>query len=484
MPPTDNRQSRALPPAAMLRPRTLGLCLAYALGGACLPFLGREQLHVALPAMVVLLVAWTFLLVLWSREEAMPLEIGTVYGAAISVYALVPLLGYLFSGLEFSTLSDNRLLQYHPTPREVGAFGWKYVLYLSGFAAVYAAARGDASPGKEPLEPPDPVTARTLLSLFVSLALFFGVLYLFGGVRYSWSYESPAEAIAAMERLPLWLRQISTHLNGMFFTVKLCLLVVLFAYFKRGRGAKTLLFLWLAAEVLLSVFRLGSRTEPVLLLMGTALLYHWQVRPLKPSAIFTMAAVLLIGYLAYGIVRDLRLAFQEAGAPPLSSTNEFQSVFATAFDLAQRRAAGSLRIPWTLHFSDLISLVPSYLLPFAKSSSAEWYLDVIGQRGTGVGFTFGVLSESIVGFGNVELLLRGGLIGGLFALLHRWYARRPSDFRVLLLYLWACIWSYQSFRNTSFYLLFLFQYHVLPVILLTGFVKYMLEKPGPGPDRA
>jgi hypothetical protein len=468
----------------MLRPRTLGLCLAYALGAGCLPFLGREQLHVALPAIAVLLIAWTFLLAVWSREEAMPLEIGTVYGAAISVYAIVPLLGYLFSGLEFSTFSDSRLLQYSPTPREVGAFAWKYVLYLSGFAAVYAVARGDASPRRASLEPPDPVTARTLACLFVFLALFFGVLYLFGGVRYSWSYESPAEAIAAMERLPLWLRQISTHLNGMFFTVKLCLLVMLFAYFRRGRGAKTLLFLWLAAEVLLSVFRLGSRTEPVLLLMSTVLLYHWRIRPLKPSVIITMAAVLLLGYLAYGIVRDLRLAVQEAGAAPLSTTNEFQSVFATAFDLAQRRAAGALRIPWSLHFNDLISLVPSYLLPFAKSSSAEWYLDVIGERGTGVGFTFGVLSESIVGFGDVELLLRGGGIGGLFALLHRWYARRPSDFRVLLLYLWACIWCYQSFRNTSFYLLFLFQYHVLPVILITGFVKYMLEKPEAGPGAA
>ncbi|MGE5752664.1 MAG: hypothetical protein ACM319_03390, partial [Deltaproteobacteria bacterium] len=400
------------------------------------------------------------------------------------VDALVPLLGYLFSGLEFSMVSDNRLLQYNPTPREVGAFAWKYVLYLSGFAVVYAAARGDATPGKVPLEPPDTVSARTLVWLFVSLALFFGFLYLFGGVRYSWSYESPAEAIAAMERLPLWLRQISTHLSGMFFTVKLCLLVMLFAYYKRGRGAKTLLFLWLAAEVLLSVFRLGSRTEPVLLLMGTALLYHWRVRPLKPSVIITMAAVLLTGYLAYGIVRDLRLAFEEVGAPPLSSTNEFQSVFATAYDLAQRRAARSLQIPWSLRFNDLISLVPSYLLPFAKSSSAEWYLDVIGQRGTGVGFTFGVLSESIVGFGDAELLLRGGVIGGCFALLHRWYARRPSDFRVLLLYIWACIWCYQSFRNTSFYLLFLFQYHVLPVILFTGFVKYMLEKPKAGQGAA
>jgi hypothetical protein len=470
--------------AAMMRPRTLALCIACAICAAGIPFLGRDQLHIALPAMAVALIAWTFLLALWSGEDAMPLEIGTVYCAAISVYALVPLLGYLFSGLEFSPLSDSRLVNYSPSPREVGAFGWKYVLYLSGFAAVYAMGRGDASPARLQHDPPDRVTLRTIVLLFLSLALFFAILFLAGGVSYSWSYESAAEAIAAMQRLPLWLRQISTHLNGMFFTVKLCLLVALFAHYGRSRGAGILLFIWLSAEVLLSVFRLGARTEPVLLLMGAALLYHWKIRPIKAAYIFTMAAVLLLGYLVYGVVRDLQLAIQEAGASPLSTTNEFQSVFATAYDLAQRRAARSLRIPWSLHFSDLISLVPSYLLPFAKSSSAEWYLDVIGERGAGVGFTFGAISESIVGFGDAELLLRAGAVGAFFALIHRWYARRQSEFWVLLLYVWACVWCYQSFRNTSFYLLFLFQYHVLPVILLAGAVRYLIREPVAGQGAA
>jgi hypothetical protein len=474
-------RSGNLAPAAMLRPRTLGLCLAVLLGAAGLPFLGREVLPVALPALAVLLIAWTFLVVLWGREEAVPLEIGTVYGAAISVYALVPLVGYLLAGQEFSPLSDNRLLQYNPVPREVGAFAWKYVLYLSGFAVVYALVRGGASPGRETLEPPAPATLRTMVWLFVSLALFFALLYLFGGVRYSWSYESAAEAIAAMQRLPLWLRQVSTHLNNMFFTVKLALLVTLFSYYRRTRGARILLFAWLATEVLLSAFRLGARTEPVLLLMGTALLYHWQVRPLKPSVLLAMAAVVLAGYLAYGVVRDVRLAVEETGGSPFSTTNEFQSVFATAYDLAQRKASRALRVPWSIYFSDLISLVPSTLLPFEKSSSADWYLDVIGERGTGIGFAFGVLSESIIGFGDPELVLRGGLIGLLFALLHRWYARRPSDFWVLLIYIWACVWCYQSFRNTSFYLLFLFQYHVLPVILIAGLVRHLRETGGAGP---
>jgi hypothetical protein len=51
-----------------------------------------------------------------------------------------------------------------------------------------------------------------------------------------------------------------------------------------------------------------------------------------------------------------------------------------------------------------------------------------------------------------------------------------------LIYIWACVWCYQSFRNTSFYLLFLFQYHVLPVFLIAGIVKHLRKKNGAGPD--
>ena len=54
-----------------------------------------------------------------------------------------------------------------------------------------------------------------------------------------------------------------------------------------------------------------------------------------------------------------------------------------------------------------------------KIDPADWYLEVVGIQGTGQGLMFGVIAQSIIGWGAVELALRGIALGTLFALMHR-----------------------------------------------------------------
>ena len=54
-------------------------------------------------------------------------------------------------------------------------------------------------------------------------------------------------------------------------------------------------------------------------------------------------------------------------------------------------------------------------MPFEKVAASEWYLREIGMSGTGQGFMWGVISQSIVGLDWLELALRGAILGYILA---------------------------------------------------------------------
>jgi hypothetical protein len=199
------------------------------------------------------------------------------------------------------------------------------------------------------------------------------------------------------------------------------------------------------------------------------------VKPLKLKFLLPAGLLLLTAFLALGIIRDYKEAIDNSDVNRLTTSNEFQAVYATAYDLEQRKMEGSLTVPWQVYFNDFIALVPSQFLPFEKTDNGTWYLDVIGMKGEGVGFSFGAVSESVVGFGWIELILRGALIGLTFALLHRWYSRRASRFWPLVIYTWLSVFSYLTFRGTSFYLLVLLVYRMVPAIILVELFSTFLK---------
>jgi hypothetical protein len=100
-----------------------------------------------------------------------------------------------------------------------------------------------------------------------------------------------------------------------------------------------------------------------------------------------------------------------------------------------------------------------------KLEPSEWYLDVRGL-GNRTGYMFGVIAQSVIGFGLWELALRGIVIGLLFAWAQRWYTRRSSRFLPTLIYVWLCVWSFYTFRASTFYLLAPIIYRLLPAVAL------------------
>lgn len=317
--------------------------------------------------------------------------------------------------------------------------------------------------------------------ILLLLVAYFGILELGLGVSYSRPYGEMLAGRGLPTELPYMLQQLSHNLQGTVLILKQAVLVLALQHWHKARWRYGVLA-WLGAEVVVSVLRMGARTEMALLVLSAVLLYHRLVRPLTLVGTVGLVGILLGGVLLIGVARGFAGGIWEPGemnVPFLAVTNEFQAVFATGYDLYMRKNMGSLEnVPWQLYVSDLYMLIPSQLLPFYKWDPSQWYLDVIGFREPVGGFMFGVISQAIIGFDWLELLLRGCLLGGIAASIHRWYARRASEFWITLLYLFLCVWAYYTFRASSFYIVYFVVYQFLPVVLLVCLTGTLLNAAG------
>ena len=475
----------ALPPVAVRRrprwrargwvgPRS-GLALLGLASATTLALVDDDSRSLVLPLLALVNLAGLHVAVLWRRDREIPVfEIGTVLVAATVLYSTIPFVNFIVDGGRWGPASDARIAQYPVDVDRLVAFAWRYVAYLASFVAVYLPLRARRSAGGARL---DPVPPSMLAALLVVLGLKSGFELLLGltyGLDVSVSYTD-LQPIVRPPDMPYVLWQVTLIVVASTFVVKQALLLLLIRQWNDLRW-RLIVLVWLAGEVLGVAVQMGSRGTAVRLLLTFVLLYHRFVRPLRALALLTGGIVLLAGFLAQGILRfrpgledglDLRTL--------LTSDNEFQAVFATAYDLFQRRAAGTLPdVPWQIYVSDLYLVIPSQVLPFEKWDPSEWYLEVIGARGTGVGYMFGVMAQAVLGFDWIELVARGALLGLLAALLHRWYVRRARRFWPTAFYAFVGIWSYYTVRATSFYLVHFVVYQFVSVMVVVALLNVAL----------
>ena len=89
---------------------------------------------------------------------------------------------------------------------------------------------------------------------------------------------------------------------------------------------------------------------------------------------------------------------------------------------------------------------------------------------------FGVIAQAIVGFGWAELIVRGTVLGVLLSLLHRAYLLRADSFWWSVFYASVCVWSYYTFRASTFYFLYFVLYHFVPTILAMKIGNRIIER--------
>jgi len=437
------------------------------------------------PVLSAIIVEIFFLWIIKRRDGKVEFcEIGVIFSSVILIYTILPALTFFASGLAYTPLSDTRLFKAQPSPAELAPIFWYYVLYLASFAWAYIHFRGSSPLKGLAITKPGPKLIWILVCGYLSIRLFFVLVRAIWNIQ---SAETYGEEYLVYRNLPLFLQQLANHLGWMSLTTELLLMVALTLNYRKYR---IIIFCWLAVEFLSIIFfGVGSRTGLMMVLMTLAITYHLFVKRFKPRSIGLLSLAGLLLFLGLGVARMLSSAY--AGDPDLSllgSTNEFEGLFANAYDLRELKATGqTAEIFPRLYFSDLANLVPQQVMPFKKIDLGDWYVQSFYTSYADVGgaFAFGVIPESIVGLGWIDLIWRGLLVGWVFSYIYRRFVINRKSFWNYSFYLWVTIFSYQTFRTTTFILIPHAVYDVLTVMLGVDLIPKFLDwQPHQPPSQA
>lgn len=422
------------------------------------------------PVFLIISIAMVFVGVLFSRDGRLPIfDPGTMFIMATVVYSTVPLIQFWLAGLAFTLYSDFRFWVAQPTAEELGGFAWRHVTLVATFSVTYLLCRGSGR-NMAPVHPPNALTGVAIAIPLIATFVFFGALHAYVGPVVSIYAGGAGEEYQA---LPYVLQQVTHILTLVRFTLKQWMLVFLMT--QKSFRWRLVAYIWLAVEVVGTAISLEARTMGALLVLTAIVVYHRVVRPLKPMYAFGVAAALLSGLLVFGVARDFRSTPEERKLM-YSMTNEFQGLFANAYDLRQRKINNRLPpVPPQLHFSDLYMLVPSQLLPFTKVNPSTWYQDVVGTRKTG--FVFGLLAQSVISFDWPDLVVRAALLAMFYAFVHRFYRRRAASFWNTVLHLFILSWAYYAYRSTTFDIFYKLIYYFLPTLAMVLLIRLLLTRP-------
>jgi hypothetical protein len=196
------------------------------------------------------------------------------------------------------------------------------------------------------------------------------------------------------------------------------------------------------------------------------------IKHLSLKFLIATGSILFVFFIFLGLYRQyidfalLQMDLSQGNTGFFSSTNEFQSLLGTAYDVMSLKERGA-NLPWYLYINDIISILPpQQLLPFEKIPASEWYLRETGLDASGVGYMWGVISQSIIGLDWIELFLRGAILGYILARFHRWYLKHQIGFLETLFYVYMCLKIYYTFRDTTFSILTNFVWEIIPFYIL------------------
>jgi hypothetical protein len=451
------------------------LCIL--LSGILFVFLSSDQRLVWAPLLVMTNLVIAAVAVLYRRDRELPLfEIGTVYLLVILIYSAVPLINFVSAGLSWQIDSDPRLNNYATTAADVGAFAWRHVLYIASFAISYLVVRGRAHPPRMTKPQYDKPTVLVVVVLFSCLLLYqFALGWYVGPTGSGYAGETVPELA---DRVPYFVAQITHVFATMALTLKQCFAILLLTHWKSWKWRLTLI-LWIAFEIVVGVIALGARSPTAMVLLTIGLLYHRMVKPFPLWKALAGMTLFLGALLLYGVLRDQRglsLSSRQQGVATVAHNNEFQVLWANGYDLHVKKEEGSLEVPWQVYVSEFTLVIPSQILPFRKMDPSLWYLETLGMAGSNVGLMFGVIAQCVIGFDWPEIAIRGALLGILFAMLHRFYARRSRSFWATALYVFMCVWSYYTFRATSFWIGYFVLYQFLPVWVLVVICRILMKR--------
>lgn len=447
--------------------QTLYLILLHIVGiSVLISAKSEDALYILSPIVIVALICGWFFKTLWKRDSELPiLDIGVFCVLFTALYTIIPLLNFYFGGLSFGILSDGRLQTHSPSAAELGLFYINHIVYLASLTSAYLVFRKpNGNLPKLRLILPSPSLVRILVSGYLIGSLYFLVLYFAFGIGFQSGYGDETHILAG----PLWLQQINGKLDGIhqiFYSSVLALLILN----KNDLKFRYFLFLMITWEMTTALIQPGSRGELSSLLFFT-ILFWYKFHDISFRSVLVTMALAFLFFMFLGVYRSFDrvgdlVTVIDSFQILASASNEFQAVLGTAFDVGKLIESG-VNVPPILAFNDFMTMLPpQQLLPFQKLTGADWYLIQTNQDGLGIGFMWSVISQSLIGFGLGELVVRGCILGWFLACIHSWYQRRFVKFLPTVIYVFLCLNTLLTFRDTTGAILWEIWWSIIPFAL-------------------
>ncbi len=408
------------------------------------------------------------LLLLWYLtriEGQVPVfDLGFILIFFTILYCAYPLFAFVMTGFQWAETSDYRLRTYDVSALALAEFSLHHLTYIVGLIVGYLLLRKRSVPIAN-LTAKAQVSRLTIvivLLFYVSIVTYFQILGLL----------SPIE-------LPYIVLQINNNLSSIKFVLSIALMYYGFSHWE-NKWLRMAVIGYLLFQLSFMLMGYHGRTYFFLTMIAAFMLYHRLVSAFTFKQALFLFGIAFMLFIFWGFKKAN--IFHYFGEYSMwAATNEFTSLFGTAYDLYMRKEVVETLphdiyiyekvlkslpdVPVSLYFNDLLLLIPSQFLPFEKWSTSQWYLEVIGLRGTGVGMMFGVISQGIVGGGMIELLLRGLFLGGAVGLFHNWYIRKAGLFWMNVAYVFIAVRIYDTYRAGTGYIFYDIIYQLIPCIV-------------------
>jgi oligosaccharide repeat unit polymerase len=390
-------------------------------------------------------------------------DLGVVFIWIIFLYAFLPILGIWLASLDIGALADSRLGKKVPNPSLVLGVGSSFAAFMMGFAWVYSRKRAPHSRREFVWQVPTSPDVLSTVALVVIVKL--GLLLL----RFFFAADVPNDYVSSYtvyRAQPILIQQLAAVIATADLAATMLLIVVAVAYTRRFY---LLISALLALQLVIAFVGGGSRTSAFLCAFAFIVSLSIYDRRLRPWLIWTLAAG---GVIAFAIAGQIRDGFDASKGPislQLLQGGEFLNVFDDALDLMSRprdNVFQSLRVQ--MYLVDVLRLIPQQIIGNLKVDPGALYVSAFypTYSDAGGGWAFGAIAESTIGFGWPEALIRGALLGWLYAAVANHFLRSHLKVIGVFVYVWFVVVSYQSVRNTTFSTIAFFVMRVLPLLIV------------------
>jgi len=391
-----------------------------------------------------------------------PIELGPIFIWITFLYAFLPVLGIWLASQGIGSLQDSRLGE-QPDPLLVQAVAQSYAAFMVAFALAYGTIR------RPNLQKPVVYPAPSFCDLITVILFACVIKIVSAGVQAGFGSNDAGTYIGsytALREQSIVVRQLGGVLGASDFAATVLLIFVAVAY-------KPKLWPYITAVLILqvgiAVMGGGSRTSGFLSAFAYMVARSFYDRRQSTRGLILYGVIGVALFLFGGIVRSGQDLVEGLHVLKGIQGGEFMSLFSTSLDLSARRADAELQaIKLGLYFVDLLRFIPQQIIGDIKIDPSTFYVMTYYPEysDAGGGLGFGVIAESSIGFGWPEALVRGALLGSLYATISNLCLNRKLTVIRGFIYVWFVVMSYQSIRDTTFTTIPRFAIQVVPLLVL------------------